>query len=94
MTSPVLDHLEGSCACPRVQRVAMTMRSSDRVEQRVAMTSHLLDHLEGSCACSRDQRVAMTMRSPDRVEGSLTDPLDQRVAMTSHLQYCIRQSRG
>ena len=54
----VIDHLEGSCACPRVQRVAMTMRAPGRVEgsmtdpldQRVAMTAPLLDHLEGSSA--------------------------------------------
>ena len=42
MTSPVLDHLEGSCACPR--------------DQRVAKTSPLSNHLDGSCACLLDRR--------------------------------------
>jgi hypothetical protein len=62
MTSLLLDHLEGSCACPQDQRVAMTTRSPERVEgsmtdlldQRVAMTAPLLDPLEGSCACPGD----------------------------------------
>ena len=46
MTSPVLDHLEGSCAWPRDQRVTLTMRSPERVE--------------GSKTGPRDRRVAMT----------------------------------
>ena len=76
MASPTLqDHLEGSCVCPR--------------GQRVALTSPLLDHLEGSCACPGDRRVAKVTRSPRHVEDgktvTMTCPRDRRVAKTCFL---------